>query len=160
VLLDWIGARKLDSKDLVLMEDAGVELWRYNPLVWYNPARINHRDHRKLLIVDGQVGFIGGAGLADIWVGNADFPSHWRDSQFRLEGPAVAHMQAAFMDNWMKTTARVLDGNGFFPELKPLGSDYAQVFKSSPREGTENVRLMYLLSIAAARKSIRISVPY
>lgn len=160
VLLDWIGARKLDSQAIALMDQAGVEVRRYNPLVWYNPARINHRDHRKLLIVDGQIGFIGGAGLADIWLGNADSPNHWRDSHFRLEGPAVAQMQAAFMDNWTKTNARILDGNDFFPALKPVGNDYAQVFKSSPREGTENVRLMYLLSIAAARKSIRLSVPY
>ncbi len=160
VLLDWMGARKLDSSAITMMDEAGVEVRRYNPLVWYNPARINHRDHRKLLIVDGRIGFIGGAGLADLWLGNADSPAHWRDSQFRLEGPAVAQMQAAFMDNWMKTNARVLDGSGFFPELKPVGNDFAQVFKSSPREGTENVRLMYLLSIAAARKTIRLSVPY
>ena len=160
VLLDWIGSRRLDSQSLKAMSEAGVQVQRYNPLVWYNLARINHRDHRKLLIVDGKVGFIGGAGLADIWLGNAESPAHWRDSQFRLEGPAVAQMQAAFMDNWMKTTSSVLDGNGFFPELKPVGDDYAQVFKSSPREGTESVRLMYLLSLAAAHKSIRLSVPY
>src|SRR5207253_1603074 len=114
----------------------------------------------KLVIVDGKIGFIGGAGFADIWLGNGDSPGHWRDFPFRLEGPAVAQMQAVFMDNWFKTNARVLDGNGFFPELKPVGNAYAQVFKSSPREGTENVRLMYLLSIAAARKSIRLCVPY
>jgi len=160
VLLDWLGSRRLDSKAIDLMVNAGVEVRRYNPLVWYNLARINHRDHRKLLIVDGKVGFIGGAGLADIWLGHAESPAHWRDSQFRLEGPAVAQMQAAFMDNWMKTSARVLDGPVFFPELEPVGKDYAQVFKSSPHDGTESVRLMYLLSIAAARKSIRISVPY
>jgi len=160
VLLDWIGSRRLDPGSLSRMSEAGVDVRRYNPLVWYNLARINHRDHRKLLIVDGKIGFTGGAGLADLWLGNADSPAHWRDSQFRLEGPAVAQMQAVFMDNWIKTSARVLDGNGFFPELKSAGADYAQVFKSSPRDGTESVRLMYLLSIAAARKSIRLSVPY
>jgi cardiolipin synthase len=142
------------------MRQAGVELERYNPLVWYAPTRINHRDHRKLLIVDGKVGFTGGGGLADIWRGNADAPRHWRDSMFKLEGPAVAQMQAAFMDNWTKTTARVLDGDDYFPELRPAGDQFAQVFKSSPREGTEDVRLMYLLSIAAARQSIRLSASY
>ena len=160
VLLDWIGSRKLDSESLNQMEQAGIEVRRYNPLVWYNLTRINHRDHRKLLIVDGKVGFIGGAGLADFWLGNADSPDHWRDSQFRLEGPAVAQMQAAFMDNWIRTSQRVLDGRNVFPELQPSGNDYAQVFRSSPREGTESVRLMYLLSIAAARKNIRLAVPY
>ncbi|MBI4663463.1 MAG: cardiolipin synthase B [Verrucomicrobia bacterium] len=160
VLLDWIGSRRIDSGLLRMMRKAGVDVHRYNPLVWYNLARLNHRDHRKLLIVDGSVGFIGGAGVADIWLGNADSPAHWRDTHFRLEGPAVAQMQAAFMDNWMKTTANVLDGGNFFPELPQAGHHYAQVFKSSPREGTQSTRLMFLLSIAAAQKSIRLSMPY
>jgi cardiolipin synthase len=142
------------------MREAGVEVAKYNPLVWYNPARLNHRDHRKLLIVDGKVGFIGGVGFADIWLGNADSPEHWRDTQFQVEGPVVGQMQAAFMDNYMKTCNTVLDGPEYFPELAPAGDYYAQVFKSSPREGVESVRLMYLLSIAAAKKSIRIAASY
>ncbi|MBM3839595.1 MAG: cardiolipin synthase B [Verrucomicrobia bacterium] len=160
VLLDWVGSRRIDSELLRRMRAAGVDVQKYNPLVWYNLARVNHRDHRKLLIVDGTVGFIGGAGVADIWLGNADSPAHWRDTHFRLEGPAVGQMQAAFMDNWMKTTANVLDGLDYFPDLLPVGDHFAQVIKSSPREGTESVRLMYLISIAAARKSIRLSMPY
>jgi cardiolipin synthase len=160
VVIDWIGSRHLDAGLLSLMRQSGVEVERYNPLVWYAPTRINHRDHRKLLIVDGKVGFIGGAGLADIWKGDADAPDHWRDSMYQLEGPAVAQMQAAFMDNWTKTTARVLHGDDYFPELSPAGDYFAQVFKTSPREGTEDVRMMYLLSIAAARKSIRLSASY
>ena len=160
VLIDWIGSRKVDSRDLAMMREAGVEVEKYNPLVWFNLARLNHRDHRKLLIVDGKTGFIGGAGLADIWQGNADAPKHWRDSQFRLEGPAVGQMQAAFMDNWTKTTGRVLDNEDYFPELRPAGDHYAQVFFSSPRDGTETVRLMYLLAIAAAQKNIRLSASY
>ena len=160
IIIDWIGSRKIDNSLLNFMSQAGVEVERYNPLVWYAPTRINHRDHRKLLIVDGKIGFTGGAGIADIWKGNAESPKHWRDSMFKLEGPAVAQMQAAFMDNWTKTAARVLDGDDYFPELPPAGEHFAQVFKSSPREGTEDVRLMYLLSIAAARKSIRLSAAY
>jgi cardiolipin synthase len=160
VIIDWIGSRRIDSSLLELMRESGVEVERYNPLVWYAPTRLNHRDHRKLLIVDGRVGFTGGAGLADFWQGNADSPEHWRDSMFMLEGPAVAQMQAAFMDNWTKTTARVLEGDDYFPELRPAGNQHAQVFKSSPREGTEDIRLMYLLSIAAARTNIRLSASY
>ena len=160
VLIDWIGSRKVDSHDLQLMREAGVEVEKYNPLVWFNLARLNHRDHRKLLVVDGKIGFTGGAGLADLWQGNADAPKHWRDTQFRLEGPAVAQMQAAFMDNWTKTTGRVLDTEDYFSELQPAGNDLAQVFFSSPRDGTESVRLMYLLAIAAATKNIRLSASY
>ena len=160
VIIDWIGSRKIDNSLLDQMVDAGAEVERYNPLVWYAPTRINHRDHRKLLVVDGRIGFIGGAGLADIWQGNADAPGHWRDSMYQLEGPAVAQLQAAFMDNWTKTTARVLDGDDYFPTLAPAGDQPAQVFKSSPRDGTEDVRLMNLIAIAAARKNIRLSASY
>ena len=160
VLIDWVGSRKVDSRDLQVMREAGVEVEKYNPLLWFNLARLNHRDHRKLLIVDAKIGYIGGAGLADLWQGNADAPKHWRDTQFRLEGPAVGQMQAAFMDNWIKTTGRVLDTEGYFPELPPVGDDLAQVFFSSPRDGTESVRLMYLLAIAGATKNIRLSASY
>ncbi|MEY2407917.1 MAG: cardiolipin synthase, partial [Verrucomicrobiota bacterium] len=160
VIIDWIGSRHINSMFLDRMREAGVEVERYNPLVWYALTRVNHRDHRKMLIVDGRVGFIGGAGLADIWKGDADGPEHWRDAMFKLEGPAVAQMQAAFLDNWTKTNARVLDGDDYFPELPPAGNVPAQVFKSSPREGTEDIRLMYLLCIAAARKNIRLSASY
>jgi len=137
-----------------------VEVIQYNPLVWYSPLRLNHRNHRKLLIVDGTIGFIGGVGFADFWQGNAESPEHWRDSHFQLEGPAVGQMQAAFMDNWMKSSARVLDTEEYFPELHPVGDDLAQVFFSGPKDGAESVRLMYLLSIAAARKNIRLSASY
>ena len=160
VIIDWIGSRNINPALIDQMRQAGVEVERYNPLVWYALTRINHRDHRKMLIVDGRVGFIGGAGLADFWKGNADTPEHWRDAMFKLEGPAVAQMQAAFLDNWTKTNARVLDGDDYFPELTPAGNTAAQVFKSSPREGTEDIRLMYMLCIAAARKTIRLSASY
>ena len=160
VLIDWIGSRKINEALLDRMRDAGVEVERYNPLVWYALTRINHRDHRKLLIVDGKVGFTGGAGVADIWKGSADDPEHWRDTMWRVEGPAVAQMQAIFIDNWSKTTARVLDGDDYFPELPKAGELSAQMFKSSPREGTEDVRVMNLIAIAAARKSIRLSASY
>jgi cardiolipin synthase len=142
------------------MKAAGVQVERYNPLHWYSLSRINHRTHRKLLVVDGRVGFTGGVGIADLWLGHAESPEHWRDTHFRLEGPAVAQMQAAFMDNWMKTHAEVLHGRDYFPPLKEAGDSACQVFRSSPREGSESVRLMYLLSIAAARKSLLISSAY
>jgi cardiolipin synthase len=160
VLLDWLGSGRMDAQLLQGMEEAGVEVRRYHPLHWYTMARINNRTHRKLLIVDGRIGFTGGVGIADKWLGNAQGPEHWRDSHFRVEGPAVAQLQAAFMDNWLKTEERVLHGAEYFPELKSAGSQLAQVFLSSPREGSESVRLMYLLSIAAAAKSIRLANSY
>jgi cardiolipin synthase len=160
VLVDWAGSAKMDDQLLQLMKDAGVEILKYHPLHWYHLARMNNRTHRKLLVVDGKIGFTGGVGIADNWLGDAQDADHWRDSHFRLEGPAVAHMQAAFMDNWMKTSGEVLHGEDYFPPLKPVGEHYAQVFKSSSSEGSESVRLMYLLSIASARKTVYIANAY
>jgi len=160
VLVDWVGSVKMDDELLELMEDAGVELHKYHPLRWYHLARMNNRTHRKLLVADGKVGFTGGVGIADNWLGDAQDADHWRDSHFRIEGPAVAHMQAAFLDNWMKTSGEVLHGKDYFPPLQPVGEHYAQVFKSSADEGSESVRLMYLLSIASARKTIYIANAY
>lgn len=160
VLLDWVGAGKLEDTALRGMREAGVQIEKFRPPRWYSLTRMNHRTHRKLLVVDGKVGFTGGVGIADQWLGNAESPEHWRDSHFRLEGPAVAHMQSAFLDNWIKARAEVLHGADYFPEIQEAGPCLAQAFKSSAEEGSEGVRLMYLLSIASARRSIRIANSY
>lgn len=160
VLVDWAGSAKMDDQLLQLMKDSGVEILKYHPLHWYNIGRMNNRTHRKLLVVDGKIGFTGGVGIADNWLGNAQDADHWRDSHFRVVGPAVAQMQSAFMDNWMKTSGTVLHGEEYFPPLQPVGEHHAQVFKSSSSEGSESVRLMYLLSIASARKTVYIANAY
>lgn len=160
VLLDWVGSQKMDDAYLTLMQDAGVRVAKYHPLRWYNVARMNNRTHRKLLIIDGLIGFTGGVGIADEWDGYAQDEKHWRDSHYRLQGPAVAHMQAAFVDNWIKATGEVLQGPSYFPSIAAAGTQRAQMFRSSPTEGSESVRLMYLLSIAAARRTVRIATAY
>jgi cardiolipin synthase A/B len=160
VLLDWVGAGKIEQKYLDDMREAGVELERYRPLHWYHLARMNNRTHRKLLVVDGRVGFTGGVGIADLWLGNAEDPRHWRDSHYKIEGPAVAQMQSAFNDNWIKSRAKVLFGPGYFPKLEPVGDSLAQVFRSSRGEGSQSVRLMYLLSIASATRRIQLQAAY
>jgi cardiolipin synthase len=160
VLLDWVGSGKMERERLDDMRRAGVEVERYHPLRWYDLERFNNRTHRKLLVVDGRIGFTGGVGIADNWLGHAQDPDHWRDSHFRLEGPAVAQMQAAFIDNWIETRGTVLHGDGYFPALEPVGPHPAQVFKSSAKEGSESVHLMYLLSIASAARSVLIGNAY
>jgi cardiolipin synthase len=160
VLLDWVGSGKMDSTILDAMREGGVQVVKYHPLRWYNLGRLNNRTHRKLLIVDGRIGFTGGVGIADNWLGHAEDPEHWRDAHFALEGPAVAQMQAAFMDNWTKTQALVLHGEEYFPPLERAGDQLAQVFMSSPSGGSESLRLMYLLSITSAARSIRIANAY
>lgn len=160
VLLDWIGSNKMDASQLSLMEQAGVQVRKYHKPHWYQLRRLNNRTHRKLLVVDGHTGFTGGVGIADQWSGHAQDPEHWRDSHYRVRGPVVAQMQAVFMDNWIKVSGDVLHGSEYFPPLQPVGAGKAHVFSSSPSGGSESMRLMYLLAITAASRSIHLSTPY
>ena len=160
VLMDWVGTDRINKTYLEEMRHAGVEVERFHPPRWYNLSKLNNRTHRKLLVVDGKVGFTGGVGIADPWLGNADRPDRWRDSHYRIRGPAVGQMQAVFNDNWIKARAEVLYGPEYFPKLEPAGESLAQVFHSSKGQGSESVRLMYLLSIASAKKHVRLSMSY
>ena len=160
ILVDWVGSQKMDNDLVELLEDAGCELERYHPLHWYHLARMNNRTHRKVLVVDGRIGFTGGVGIADEWDGHGDKPEGWRDSHFHVEGPVVAQMQAVFTDNWMKATGKVLTGASYFPQLEPVGESPAQMFSSSPSGGSESMQLMYLMAIASAERSIDLSAAY
>ncbi|HYN43844.1 MAG TPA: cardiolipin synthase [Thermoanaerobaculia bacterium] len=160
VLLDWLGSGKIDDELVETMTRAGVQVERYHPLRWYSIRRMNNRTHRKLLVVDGRIGFTGGVGIADKWTGHAQDTDHWRDTHFRIEGPVVLQMQSAFMDNWLKVRSEVLHGEEYFPEPSTNGEQVAQMFRSSPREGSESIRLMYLLAIASARHSILLENAY
>jgi cardiolipin synthase len=160
LLVDWVGSQQMDEALVRQMEDAGVEVRRFHPLHWYHLARMNNRTHRKLLVIDGRTGFTGGVGIRDDWDGNAEDGEHWRDSHYRVEGPVVAQMQAAFIDNWIKTTGEVLQGPGYFPALQPQGTALAQVFTSSPAGGGDSMQLMYLLSLTAAERTIDLAAAY
>jgi cardiolipin synthase len=160
VTIDWVGSAKLDQALVDEMTAAGVEVERYRPLRWYSLGRFNNRTHRKLLIVDGRIAFTGGVGIADQWQGRAEDPEHWRDSHFQVEGPAVAQFQAAFNDNWIKMTGRVLGGPAYFPELLPAGTTQAQLFVASPAGGSESMHLMYLTAVASAASTIDLAASY
>jgi len=160
VLLDWAGSHKMDQDTLNEMGRAGAVVVKYHRPQWFTYSHLNHRTHRKLLIVDGTMGFTGGVGIADEWDGHAQDPEHWRDTHFRVEGPVVAEMQGAFSDNWTQATGQVLHGDDYFPALASAGGMPAQMFKSSIEGGAESMQLMYLLSIAAAKSSIDISMAY
>jgi cardiolipin synthase A/B len=160
LILDGLGSQKLDDELIDGMRRAGVQVVTFRPLRWYTLDRFNHRTHRKLLVVDGQVGFTGGLGIADLYLGHAQDEDHWRDGQFRVEGPVVGQLQAAFLDNWIETGGALLHGTDYFPPLDSAGSAWAQAVHSSPGGGTENLRLMYLLAIASAGRTILIANPY
>ena len=160
VLLDWIGSFKIDNKHLEAMRNAGVEVERFHKPHWSHLPRFNNRTHRKVLVIDGKLGFTGGVGIADQWRGNAQDEDHWRDTHFRVSGPVVAQMQAVFADNWAKATSRILNGVEYFPPLQQSGTIPAQMFMSSPSGGSESMHLMYLMAITAAERTIDLSSSY
>jgi cardiolipin synthase A/B len=160
VLLDWVGSLKMDTRYLTQLKAAGVEVERYHQPAWYSLQRLNNRTHRKILVVDGIIGFTGGVGIADQWRGDARNEREWRDTHFRVDGPVVAQMQAVFMDNWIKATGRVLHDHTYFPATNAAGDTPAQMFSSSPNNGSDSMHLMYLMMIAAASKTIELSSSY
>lgn len=160
VLLDAVGSARMDEALVAHMTEAGVVVRRFRTLRWYNLDRLNNRTHRKLLIVDGRLGFTGGVGIGDEWLGDAQDADHWRDTHFEIRGPVVAQLQAGFADNWLTTEREIIQGEKFFPPLAAAGSLQAQAFNSSASSGADSVRTLYLIAIAAARESIYIGTPY
>ncbi|WP_438483435.1 phospholipase D-like domain-containing protein [Oleiharenicola lentus] len=164
VMVDGMGVLKFKDADQRRLLDAGVEYVAYGREHWWEVKyNINHHTHRKLLIVDGKVGFTGGMCIGDAWLGNATSPEHWRETQLKLEGPVVRQMQAVFATNWIQTTGRLLVGPDYFQSIphsaEPAGT-VALCYKSGPDEDPENARISYLLAIASARKSIKIAHAY
>ena len=160
VILDAVGSSQMSGGLIEFMARNGIDLEWYHPLRWYTISRVNHRTHRKLLIVDGEIGFSGGVGIADTWLGDADSKDHWRETVIRVEGPVVTQMQFAFMDNWVKSRGELLTGLSYFPQVPPRGNHVTQVIKSSPSEGSSTVKLLYIISIVSATRSIYINNAY
>ena len=157
-ILDAQGTQKMGMQNLERLRSAGVTVVKYHSVFWPDPRRYNNRTHRKLLIVDGQIAFTGGVGIADLWTGNAESPQHWRDNHYRVTGPVVAQLQATFATTWLKTRGEVLHGAGYFPPLATTGPYLAQAIRSGAHN--ENLDLMYLLAIASAQKTLRIENAY
>ncbi|MCK8515132.1 phospholipase D-like domain-containing protein [Methylonatrum kenyense] len=159
VLLDFIGSTAADQEALDRMQEAGVELIRWRAPSWYQAARFNHRTHRKLMIVDGNLGFTGGANIGDDWLGTPETGGK-RDNHFRLRGPVVGQLQAAFAENWLNASGRMLEGDSYYPPLDAEGELAMQVVDSAPREGRHRVRMLFLYAIAAARERIDMGTAY
>ncbi len=155
-LQDALGCDDVHGAALNMLRESPVELEIFRFL----NLQMNYRTHRKLLVIDGRVGFIGGVGIADDWCGNGRTHRYWRDTHYQVEGPAVAQIQQAFMDNWIQTRTVLLHGDAYFPKLETAGDQVCQVFQSSAGEGSDSARLMLLISIAAARHHIRIANAY
>jgi cardiolipin synthase len=121
---------------------------------------MNNRDHRKLVIIDGHIGYIGGHGIADEWTGNAQDKKHWRDTFVRIQGPVVNQLQAAFCENWIEETGDVPVGPLYFPRIPAAGTAVAHVSYSSPGGNVSSVKLLYYLAISSANKELIIQNPY
>ncbi|HEY2941505.1 MAG TPA: phospholipase D-like domain-containing protein [Vicinamibacteria bacterium] len=163
VVLDAVGCFLTTRRYLAPVVEAGGHLEFYHPIRWRNLPRINNRTHRELLIIDGKVGFLGGAGFADHWWrthGHGRKP-RWRDTMFRVEGDIVGEMQSVFAENWLESSGRILFDSRYFPGSDVKGPTEAMIVGSSPTFGgsTRN-RMLYQTLLAAAQRSIHITTPY
>ena len=153
VVLDAIGSKaKLAHADLDAMRSAGVRVEFFHPLRPWMLDSVNNRTHRRILVVDGEVGFTGGVGVADEWLGNADSRDHWRETCVEVRGPVVMQLQAAFGATWAELTGEALLGDGFYPPLARDGNTRCQVVDSSARAPSSATKLLYAVSIASARR--------
>lgn len=158
-LLDYVGTMPAEEEHLERMEAAGVEVIRWREPAWYQLPSFNHRTHRKLLVVDGEVGFTGGANVTDSWLPEGDEPGY-RDHHFRITGPVVGNMQGAFVEVWLEASGELLHGDAYFPELEPQGELAMQMVSSKPREGMHRIRMTFKYAVAAAQERITISSAY
>src|SRR6185437_10545604 len=121
---------------------------------------MNNRDHRKIAVIDGRIGYIGGFGIAKEWSGHAQDRDHWRDTGLRVEGPVVNRMQGAFAENWIEQSGEILAGDQYFPRLQRAGPTSAHLAYTSPTGSVSSVQVLYYLAIKAARHEIVIQNPY
>ncbi|HJQ23015.1 MAG TPA: phospholipase D-like domain-containing protein [Blastocatellia bacterium] len=161
VVLDAIGSFATWQSFYQDLLDAGGRVCWYHPIRWYTLPRINNRTHRELIIIDGAVGFIGGAGIADHWYKGKHRHPRWHDTMFRLEGPGVTALQATFAENWLESSGELLTDPGYFPYCDAGGDTVAMVVNSSPTVGeSTRARMLFQALLASAQKSIHITTPY
>jgi cardiolipin synthase A/B len=161
VLLDSFGSLSIPDEYVRLMRASGCHVAWFRPLSPLRLRRYNNRNHRRIVVIDGRIGFTGGSGVSRKWMGNGRTPDHWRDTDVRLEGPVVEYLQAAFTENWLEATGMVLGGEAYFPRpIEPRGQVSVQVVRSSTGGSTTAMYTSLLLALSAARRSVYITNPY
>jgi cardiolipin synthase len=161
ILLDAFGSTGMPQVYFERMRDAGCHVVWFRPLTQTVFRRYHHRNHRRILVVDGRIGFTGGAGVSRKWMGNGRIEHHWRDTDVRVEGPVVEYMQAAFAENWLEATGMVLGGEAYFPRpIEARGQMHAQVARSSPAGGSTAMYTTLMLALSSARRSVLVTNPY
>jgi cardiolipin synthase len=139
---------------------SGAKVGTFGQPGWYTLEELNYRTHRKIMVIDGAIGFTGGVGLADHWLGHAQDKDHWRDMMVRIEGPIARLMEGAFNENFIESMGAVAPVVDPPPLVPPTAEDAAMVLRSSPTGGSNDLKRLYLLSIAAARHTLDICSPY
>ncbi len=160
MMLDGSGGKNYGKKDIKKLREACVKVHKYHPITFRNLGVLNNRDHRKLVIIDGSIGYIGGHCIVDTWLGNAEDKKHFRDISARVEGPIVAQLQSAFCENWIEETGEVLGGTNFFPEPEPAGDIEAHAVWISPTGSPSAVKILHYMLIRSAKKRLTIQNPY
>ncbi len=160
LVLDSEGTDPMPGELVDQMRDAGCKVTWFGRAHWFDWLKYNHRSHRRLLIVDGRIGFTGGVGIADEWTGHAQGPPHWRDTHVRLTGPIVAGLQSAFTDNWNQSTEELLLDARDFPSLSPTGDIPICSVLSTPANGSSAAQRVMAALIAGATRTLYISNAY
>ena len=160
IILDRHGSKKIPAPLVQQMKHAGCDVRWFRRAQWYDWEKYNRRTHRRLLVIDGEVGFTGGVGIADQWDGAGDSPSHWRDSHVRVRGPAVAALQSAFVDNWNEATGELVLGARYFPNLERRGNTRVCIVQSNPANASSAAQRCVAAIIAGATHSLYIANAY
>jgi cardiolipin synthase A/B len=161
VLLDAVGARRMDSTLLDLMADGGCDVRWFRPVRRGKLGEVDRRTHRKVLVCDEQVGFTGGVGIADNWLGDARDENEWRDTHFRVVGPATDGLRAAFVGNWAETDGELFDLSvDRFPEQPGDGSATVQVVRGAAETGWSDMATLFRALLVLAEQRVRITTAY
>lgn len=160
ILIDGAGSNYMPPEDHEALKRAGCEVAVFHPRDSAGVWHVNHRNHRRVLVVDGRIGFTGSSGASSKWMGNGRAQGYWRQTDVRLEGRAVNDLQAAFVENWLEATGRALGGGQYFPQLPNKGEVLAQIVRGSPERGGFAVYAMFLFAISSAQRSIYLTNPY
>jgi cardiolipin synthase len=160
VLVDSLGGMKASERELERLKRSGAKVSTYCKPRWWNVGRFNHRTHRKLLIIDGRIGYAFGHGVSDDWLGDGAGPKQFRDTGVRLEGPVVHGLQSVFAQNWVEETHGLLPAAECFPVLEPCGDVSAHVVSSASGDAVSSVAMLYTVAVATARREVLIQNPY
>jgi len=161
LVMDAVGSLWTPKNFFDELRRAGGHVEWYHPVRWYNWPRANNRTHRELIVIDGKVGFLGGAGVADHWWHGAKKDPPWRDTMFKVTGEAVRSLQSTFVENWLESSGQILIGGEYFDSSGNSDGATAMVVDSSPSQGgSTRARIVYQTLIASAQKSLKITTPY